>query len=633
MEQKQVFLPKNKIPQQLDRLKLRDFNFHFKDYFENLNKQNENPFILQDGCPYANNDFHMGHLMNKILKDVRVKFGVLDGEKMLFQLGWDCHGLPIELRVDGELDKCPLVVKEYSTKQKETANLFGVYGFGDDYFTMNEDFKQREIDLFNQLLAQGDIYKDKKIVWYSPSLGTVLANSQINYKKVEVEGLYVLLGDFLCFTTTEWTLAANQAVCLNPNIQYVKTNEGWYCGKFFAVQNDIPHIDVSLENIPTTYNGKPVLYDNFVTETGTGIVHLCGGHGEIDNEILKKNGIEGKTVCEPKQFAVHLNTYNFTGTIYKKEIITHDYPFDDRTDNPVYQFLTEQFFVKINKEKIYQQVKNIKMTNKQKETFLSFLLSRPEWCISRQRKWGVQIPKSEDILDVWFDSGCVFLMNEQPADLYIEGTDQYRGWFQSSTILSSLVNRQCTKKIVAHGFIVDEYKEKLSKSKGNFTAVKELYDKYNPDVLRLWVCMANYKVDLVFSEESINNAVKHYFKFRNYLRYFVNNLHIEDDSPSTYWDNSIDSLQSILEKLTSEVKSDYANIEYRLALDKCYNFLSKYSSTLTEDIKNEFYESDLDSNIRKKYEKEFRLVLDYMIKLLYPVIPFLCAELQMSLSE
>lgn len=620
----QINLPKDTIPQQLDRTKLGEYNDWTRRYFSALNTLNDEPYILQDGPPYANNDFHLGHLLNKTLKDVQVKHQILNGKKVKFQFGFDCHGLPIELRANGDLNECVNIVDKYSKSQTQTANKFGIFGYGDPYFTMDNHFKTNVWYCFDVLRKTGGIYKDKKIVWYCPKLGTVLANSQLVYKDVKCDVIYPILDKFIVYTTTEWTLAANQALCLNPNIVYVETLEGLICSRKFATENDIKYFTV-LDVLPTSYIGvdgstKPILFDDFVTEqTGTGIVHLCGGHGQIDFDVLRKNNIAPQLVADDlSELNAHIDSYKFEGSVFKREEITHSYPFEERTEFPVFQVLSNQYFVRIDREKVISQVKSIKMSNKNRDKLSSYILERPEWCVSRQRKWGIPIPNSDDVLDVWFDSGCVFLLNNEPADLYIEGSDQYRGWFQSSVILSSLGGRQCTKQIFSHGFIIDEFKEKLSKSKGNFVALDELYDKYNPDVLRLWICLSDFKNDVVFSESSIHNATRQYFKIRNWLRYLKNNIYsVENNSVC---DVQFDSLNKLVAEL-------YSAFEYRKAFDVIFNYLQKYSSSLSEDVKNQFYESDLKSEFRLKMEREFQLVLDNTLTLLYPILPFLVSEL------
>lgn len=322
---KTVLLPKNNIEQKLNRDRLPEFCDAIKICVETQYLNNKKEFIIQSGPPYANSSsLHIGHFLNMTLKDFYIKYLSLNDYRVKVKFGWDCHGLPIENKakgMDGDLlENCADIAKNSKIKHKENLDLFGIISTEPDYMTLSDDFVKRELEIFNQLKSNGFIFKKNKPTWYSPTLNTVLANSEIEYKDIKEESLYFLLptpiyGEkLLVWTTTEWTVAGNQAVCLSPNISYCKTDSGMICSKKFADisgLNSTPY-DVSKLTHYTNSKGEqcPVLFDEFVTDTETGIVHLCGGHGDEDYAVLIKNGIEPKNVVEDiKDLLKHIKNY------------------------------------------------------------------------------------------------------------------------------------------------------------------------------------------------------------------------------------------------------------------------------------------------------------------------------------
>lgn len=652
-----VLLPQNIIEQKLDRNKLNYINNLIKIYQDKLvsNNKNNEEFIIADGPPYANGSFHAGHALNKVLKDFFVKYYLLKGYDVKFKTGWDCHGLPIENRAKKEypekelFEACKEIAFKYKNIQEETLNKFGIYTTDDIYMTLSDDFVSKELEIFNNLKGKGYIVKRDKPTWYSPTLGTVLANSEIEYKDITDESLYFYFDSvselnykFLIWTTTEWTVPGNQAISMNPNIQYVYTkpnyefNNSLICSKNYADKQNLDYVLINFEDIPKEYNNYNnelcrVIIDETIDETiGTGIVHLCGGHGDEDFEILLKNGITPKNVYDKDKFLEHINTFKMNKNVYYREQYTHSYPIDWREKNKVYKFLTEQTYLDFDLQKIKTALKQIKLSSKDRNKLEQMVFSRKDWCISRQRKWGVQIPETNDILDVWFDSGCVWSLYDKPADIYLEGVDQYRGWFQSSLILAAMNDKIPTKRIISHGFIKDDLNNKLSKSSDNYQSLEELYDKYNPDVLRLWIFLSDYKNDVIISDESLANAGKQYFKIRNYLRYFRNNIYNNIEYIKTL-SNDV-NLEQKFNNLESKVQQCVNEFDLTKAIRLIINELNLYSSTLSEDIKNKFYESDKNQDYRLKYEKQFLMNIEFYSKLLFPFMPFLILEIKETIN-
>lgn len=639
-----VLLPKEAIPQKLDRDRLSYFNDELKKTITTLYQAGGDEFIIQDGEPYANGELHLGHFLNKTLKDFLIKYYLVHGKKVRIAFGWDCHGLPIENKakeLEGDLySNARFIADKYAEIQNDTLEMFGIYPTEGKFKTMDTDFVNREIGLLTTLMNKGFVIKKDKPTWYSPTLKTVLANSEIEYKQFMDESLYFTVATeagekVIVWTTTEWTVAGNQALCLNSSIKYVKTNENYICSEKFAIENNFNYVGFDITSLKYYYNHSnercPILFDDYVQDDKTGIVHLCGGHGDDDFRILLANNITPKNACDKNNLLDHIKSFRVKSEfIFKKEYYSHDYPVDWREGNKVYKVLTEQTYLDFDLDKIKSTLKQIQLSSKDRTRLSTTIFSRKDWCISRQRKWGVRMPNSDDILDVWFDSGSTFLMYDKSVDIYIEGSDQHRGWFQSSIILASMVDRVPTKRIITHGFIVDKGLSKLSKSKGNGDSLDILYQKYNPDVLRLWVLLSDFKNnDIIFSEDSVKNAGKQYFKIRNFMRYLANNLYIYDydlSSVSVDIKNKINELEL---KIATTVNDFELSKSTRLFVD----FINHYSSTLTEDIKNQFYESEIDSAFRVKIETEFYYVLTSLNKQLFAICPFLSIEIKKGLEN
>ena len=638
-----ILLPKEDIPQKLNKDILKKLNINIKAKVNALYEEGVEEYIIQDGEPYANGELHLGHFLNKVLKDFAVKYYLIMGKKVKISFGWDCHGLPIENKakyLDGDLlQNARDVANKYCEIQNNTLELFGLYPTEGKFKTMDFDFIERELILLSNLNNDGKIVKKHKPTWYSPTLKSVLANSEIEYKTFDDESIYFTfkINDdlkLLVWTTTEWTISGNQAVCLNKNISYVKTNNGLICSKKFAEENNLNYTLFDIQDINHYYNHSnelcPIIFDEYVTDEQTGIVHLCGGHGDDDFRILQNNNILPKNVCDKENLLQHTQSFKVEDCfVYNRKKYSHNYPIDWRNGDKVFKILTEQTYLDFNLDKIKSCLKEIKLSSKDRNRLSTTIFSRKDWCISRQRVWGVKIPNSDDILDVWFDSGSTFLMYDKPADLYIEGSDQHRGWFQSSIILAAMIDRLPTKKIITHGFVVDHTLNKLSKSKGNGSNLEDLYNLYNPDVLRLWVLLSDFKNDIVFSEDSVKSAGKQYFRIRNFMRYLFNNLYIYNYDESIVdieLKNKVNNLKVSIDKLVED-------FELNKAVRSFIDFIRWYSSTLTEDIKNNFYEADINSDLRIKQETEFYYTLLSLNKLLFPILPFLSIEIDKACEK
>lgn len=653
-----VYLPKtdgDHVPQKLDRTLLPRWNDNIKGRVEKLYQEGAKSFIVQDGPAYLNGPLHLGHYLNKTLKDILLKQLLLDGYKAEMRLGGDCHGLPIENRAKKEgdhtsdenlLQYCRQIAERYIDEHRETLHSFGVHFTAPDYLTMSSNFVQREKGIFQHLANEGLIVKKNKPTWYSPSLKTTLANSEVEHNELTDQSVYFFFDlpnsddRLVVWTTTEWTIPGNQAVCLSKSIPYCKAGN-LICSVSFAKEKQWDHAPFDVSTLKTYLRHDdvecPVLFDDFVQDDPltTGIVHLCGGHGDEDFEVLSRNGIAPRNAAELHDLEGHMAnyslplTYRGRDTVLRYQPITHSVTVDWRNKDRVIKVLTEQTYLDFDLTKIKGVLKQIKMTGRDRKRLEGMIFSRKDWCLSRQRKWGVPIDE-DNILDVWFDSGTVFAMNDGPADIYIEGHDQHRGWFQSSTIIAAMVGRVPTKRIVSHGFVMDQYSNKLSKSSGNFQSLKELYDKFGPDVLRLWVVLSDYTNDVVFSEDSMKSAAQQYFKVRNWMRYFVNNLYRDAHRHEDVDPVLVERVEDLKMMVSNEI---ITNMNPSKAFRSIVMFLGNYSSGLTEPRKDRFYESELDAPQRIELENEFHYIAQEIGSMLFPFAPFLSMELASKLKE
>lgn len=603
------------------------------DLYKKLSTREGEEFILHDGPPYANGSLHAGHALNKILKDIVVRRAALEGKKINFLLGWDTHGLPIEHEVQKTNENAKSLpreeyvqlLKEYAlsqvANQKEQFKKFALLtDFDHEYLTLKPEFEAKEVNVFHQMLNKGLAYQSLKPVHWSWSSKTALAEAEIEYKDVESNSIFVKFKhehenfNVLIWTTTPWTLFGNVALAFGEKINYslveidgdrivmaselIKKLEETIGKHIKVIDNHFNLSKVLNTHAINPLNGhksKLVIGHHVTTTDGTGIVHIAGGHGEDDYLIAKNNNLPIVVVVDEAGHMINAGDLN--GTFYLKAEplvmeklgknllfhlkLKHSYPVDWRTKKPIVFRATEQWFVSIDKIKheLIKSINNVNWTPSWGKDRMSLMMSqRQDWCISRQRVWGVPITiiydehkkpivdkelqhnieevirkhgaigwyktdikdllpkhihykegfrKETDILDVWFDSGSSHyaVFGDKIVDLYLEGTDQYRGWFNSSLITSQVVKHQAPyKKVLSHGFVVDGKGNKMSKSQGNGIDPLDISNKDGADILRLWVGMSDFTDDVKLSDNILEQTRTDYRKIRNTIKFLLSNL-------------------------------------------------------------------------------------------------------------
>ncbi len=725
-------------------------------------------FILHDGPPYANGNIHIGHALNKILKDMIVKFKFMEGFDSFYLPGWDCHGLPIEHQLLKELKKRKMDVDclsfrksahDYAMKyvgiQRDEFKRLGVFGEWDHpYLTLNPEYEYWILRSLSDLNKKGYVYRGLKPVNWCFSCETALAEAEVEhenhqspsvYVKFKVKNPEVLKNSpdknlyLLIWTTTPWTLLANVAVAVHAQFKY----------SLVEVGNDVLIIESSLvEKVMTkagvkdlkvlkevsgndltqlTYDhpfavldhGRVVVADYVTKEDGTGLVHTAPGHGQDDFKTGQKYGLDvlmpvdgrGIYTKDAKEFAgEHVLKANEKiilalkekGTLLAQENISHSYPHCWRCKNPIIFRATKQWFLKIDHDHLRDKLKHAINNDVNwippagKERILGMVASRPDWCLSRQRFWGVPIPavacqscdehilfpeviekfagivkskgsdawfeldvkefipdnvkcphcktanftKTFDILDVWFDSGVShqavvkgILGKELPAEMYLEGSDQHRGWFQSSLIPAvAMEGKAPFKNVLTHGFVVDGDGRKMSKSVGNVVSPQDIMKTHGADILRLWVASSSYHDDVRISKEIMERLVDSYRKIRNTVRYILGNLY--DFSPDTdilSFDELVELDQWALYRLHSYVAGireayvefDFAKV-YKLVVDLCNEDLSSFYLDI---IKDRLYTSHAKSPERRSAQTVLYHILNHLVRMTAPILSFTSEEI------
>lgn len=717
-------------------------------------------FILHDGPPYANGDLHIGHALNKILKDIIVRSKSMSGYHAPYVPGWDTHGLPIEqaiinsqgldrrsLEVNDFRARCEAYAWSYIEKQRTQFKRLGVRGdWENPYVTLKPEYEARQIRVFGEMAKKGYIYKGLRTVYWSPSSETALADAEIEYKDKRSPSIYVSFSvmdgkgkldtdtGVVIWTTTPWTLPANMAICLHPELEYAVVRAD---GKKYLLASGLVEQaskEIGWEHVETvkTFLGKelefvvtkhpfydresPLLLGEHVTlDSGTGCVHTAPGHGEDDFNIGKKYNLEilcpvdheGKLTNEAPGFEgmfyedankAVTEKLQETGALLKLSFITHSYPHDWRTKKPVIFRATEQWFASIDgfRQQLLDAIKEVKWIPHWGEIRLSNMVAdRGEWCISRQRVWGVPIPifyckscnepiindetinhiselvkvegskvwfsreaeelvppglrchkcgaaefrKETDTMDVWFDSGssheAVLRAHEDltwPADLYLEGSDQYRGWFNSSLSTSVAVYGKAPyKAVLSHGFALDGEGRKMSKSLGNVIAPQEVVDKLGADILRLWVASVDYQADVRISDAILNQIAEVYRKIRNTFRFLLGNLDgFEPDRDTVPYNDLTELDQYLLAKaadVTAKVRKAYEEYQFHTVFHHIHNFCTIDLSAFYLDIcKDRLYVEAPDSLKRRAAQTVIYQVLVDLVRLVAPIIPHTADE-------
>lgn len=724
-------------------------------------------FTLHDGPPYANGNIHIGHALNKILKDLVVKSHYFRGEDVRFTPGWDCHGLPIEQQVEKKLGEkkkslpvttirrlCREHAQKFVDIQKEEFKALGVVAdWKNPYLTMKYAF---EADIYRALCDiahKGLLIERSKPVYWSWAAQTALAEAEVEYQDKEDYSIYVAFalddaskaklgidkGALVIWTTTPWTLPANVAISLNPEAQYALTSDGYIVAKERydalreegVVQGEITRTFAAseLENLHAVnpLNGRQsriILGEHVTMDGGSGCVHTAPGHGEDDyraglrygldvlmpvddtgrfDETLVREGL----LAEPEKFVgMHIFEANepilklLGDSLLHVSKFTHSYPFCWRTHKPVIYRATRQWFIAMDQEAEGQTLRERAMENIDGVTFYpassrnrltSMIENRPDWCISRQRDWGVPIAffrnkktgevildekvlnflamiferqgtdvwweldiaqllypgsghnpedleKVNDILDVWFDSGSTWkavLQSREydagnyPADLYLEGSDQHRGWFQSSLLVSTAINGISPyKSLVTHGFTNDAKGEKMSKSKGNVVAPSEVAKKYGTEIMRMWVALSDYQNDLKIGDDILKQIAEQYRKTRNTIRFLLANINDLDQVMAPSEMGTIDRwIVAKAKKLFDEVESHFKNYDFSKGLSLLNHFITAELSGIHMDIsKDRLYCNAKEDHARRSAQSAMAIILDGMLALLAPVITYTIDE-------
>lgn len=742
-------------------------------YFKGIDKDKPS-FILHDGPPYANGEIHIGHALNKILKDIILKYKRLRGYNAPYIPGWDTHGLPIELKVTEKLgskakemtpaeirELCAEYAKKWVGIQREGFVRLGVLGdWENPYLTLKPEYEAKQLEVFGELYENGYIFKGLKPIYWSPVTETALAEAEIEYKNVSSPSIYVKMKanqDLLdrigmteetwvvIWTTTPWTLPANVAISLNPDFEYgvYKTEKGnLILGKDLAEQAfsamEIENYELIKEFVGrdierTTYQhpfldrtGLVILGTHVTADAGTGCVHTAPGHGQDDYVVGTRYGLsvispinhKGVLTEDAGQFAglfyakanKEICAYlEETGDLLKLKMIEHSYPHDWRSKTPVIFRATEQWFVNVEGSDIRERA----LKALDDVTFIpawgrnrigSMLETRPDWCISRQRVWGVPIPvfynvatgkeifnrdilnriieivkkegtiawvkysaeeligeellekynlkgvelrKETNIMDVWFDSGVSHRavletrgdLLHRPADLYLEGSDQHRGWFQTSLLTSIGSTHDAPfKNILTHGFVNDGEGKKMSKSVGNTVVPADVIKVYGADILRLWCASVDYREDVKISDNILKQMAEAYRRVRNTARYILGNSN--DFNPNT--DKvPYEQLMEIdkwalhkLEVLKRKVTENYDKYEfYNLFQDIHYFAGVDMSAFYLDIIKDRLYTEGTNSIERRSAQTVMTEILVTLTKMIAPILSFTAEEIWETLPE
>nr|WP_242053433.1 isoleucine--tRNA ligase [Nostoc parmelioides] len=748
--------------------------------FESLSQNNPGElFILHDGPPYANGSLHIGHALNKILKDIINRYQLLQGRKVRYVPGWDCHGLPIELKVLQNLKSAerqnltPLQLRQKAKEfalatvddQRQNFKRYGVWGDWDNpYLTLKPEYEAAQIGVFGQMVLKGYIYRGLKPVHWSPSSKTALAEAELEYPEGHTsrsiyaafpvtslaEAAKPLLGEYLpdlgvaIWTTTPWTIPGNLAVAVNGDLNYAvveishKGAEAQSNFKYLIVAADLVErlaatISAQL-TVKATFKGKelehttyrhplfdresPVVVggDYITTDSGTGLVHTAPGHGQEDYVVGLRYGLpilapvddNGDFTQEAGQFAglnvlgdgnqAVIDALTAAGSLLKEEAYAHKYPYDWRTKKPTIFRATEQWFASVEgfRDEALKAIATVKWIPAQGENRITPMVAeRSDWCISRQRSWGVPIPvfydeetnepllneetinyvqaiiaekgsdawwelsveellpesyrnngrsyrRGTDTMDVWFDSGSSWasVVKQRPelrypADMYLEGSDQHRGWFQSSLLTSVAVNGIAPyKTVLTHGFVLDEQGRKMSKSEGNVVDPKILISggkdqkkepPYGADVMRLWASSVDYTGDVRLGGNIIKQLNDVRGKIRNTARFLLGSLHDFDPEKDAVQFEEMPQLDKYMlhriREVFEEVTEAFESFQFFRFFQTVQNFCVVDLSNFYLDVaKDRLYISAADSFRRRSCQTVIHIALQNLARAIAPVL-------------
>ncbi len=738
------------------------------DLYEQRLKLNEGHprFDLHDGPPFANGNIHMGHALNKISKDIIVRYKNMNGYYAPYVPGWDTHGLPVEQQlakkgVDRKtMDRakyrelCRQYAEEQIQKQMTDFKRLGVMADWDHpYITLQHDFEAQEIRVFGEMYKKGYIYKGKKPVYWSWSSESTLAEAEVEYKDVEANSIFVAFPVtdgkgiidpkdtyFVIWTTTPWTIPANEAICVNPKFDYsvVQVGDKRYVVASSLLDKVAEEIGWDNYKVVQTVKGadmeymkaKHPIYDkeslviegfHVTLDDGTGLVHTAPGFGEDDFNVGQKynlpifspvdaHGCYTDEVPELKGMfyqdvdKLMIQKLKDAGALLKLKVFTHSYPHDWRTKKPVIFRATTQWFASIApfRDQILDQIEKASFIPSWGKTRLyNMIKDRGDWVISRQRAWGVPLPifyaedgtpivtpetiehiakifekegsnawythtakellpegftsehspngeftKEKDILDVWFDSGSSWsgVMEKRdglhfPADLYLEGSDQYRGWFNSSLITSVAVTGKAPyKEVLSQGFVLDDKGHKMSKSLGNVISPNDVIKRMGAEIIRLWVAQADTTSDVAVSMGILQQSAEGYRKIRNTFRYMLANTSDFDPKENrvSYDDlRSVDQYMEVkLNDLVKDCLAAYDKFDFTTVFKKVFNFISNDLSAFYLDFaKDVLYIEDQDSHARRSMQTVIYDAAVKLDKILTPILPHTMEEIWGFLKE
>ncbi len=721
-------------------------------------------FLLHDGPPYANGDLHAGHALNKILKDFIIRYKNMNGFYAPMIMGWDTHGLPIEsaLLKKGKVKRDRLSVnefrdacKDYALKQvanqKEQFFTLGLMAHKDDFYvTLDQEYEAEQIRVFGKMVEAGLIFKGLKPVYWSPTSQSALAEAEIEYQDKVSPAIYVgmdMIEDerfentqVVIWTTTPWTIPANLGVAIGADFMYsqITVNDKRYLVASELVEDFTTSLEFTDYEVISEYQGRELenikiqhplfaerqtimmLADHVTVDSGTGCVHTAPGHGEDDFIVGKKYGLDVISVVNAygkmndaagKYAGMFYEDANkaigedleASGHLLKLSFIKHSYPHDWRTKKPVMFRATPQWFAHIDpvKSELLTAINDADWINEWGRVRLyNMIEGRNEWCISRQRKWGVPIPifyteneepifdktliehvanlfkehgsniwfektavellpegythpdspnglftKEEDIMDVWFDSGTSHSavsknrLDQYQADLYLEGSDQYRGWFNSSLITGYIAEKQAPyKAVLSHGFVLDGKGNKMSKSLGNTIVPKEITGTKGADILRLWVASSDYQNDVRISEEILTQVSEIYRRIRNTTRFMIGNLNDFDAKENLIGYNELPEIDKYmlirLDQITNDVQKAFDNYEFKRVVDIINNYITlELSSFYMDFIKDIIYIETKDNARRRQVQSVLYYHLDSLLKMLSPILPHTTYEAYTYISS